>query len=186
VVKDETQLIDEALQGNERAFELLVRQHQNRLYNSVVHVVGCREEAKDVVQDAFVQAFVKLDRFQRNSTFYTWLYRIAFNAAINRRRGKRLERSVEQSREQTGGEPPDPGDAPADQLLRQERVDQVQAALAALSEDHRAVLVLREIEGCCYDTIAEILNISVGTVRSRLHRARSQMREQLRRVLQGR
>ena len=65
-------------------------------------------------------------------------------------------------------------------------VGQVQAALAALSEEHRAVLVLREIEGCCYDTIAEILNVSVGTVRSRLHRARSQIREHLRHVLQGR
>jgi RNA polymerase sigma-70 factor (ECF subfamily) len=186
VVKDETQLIDEALQGDAGAFELLVHKHQDRLYNAVVHVVGCREEAKDVVQDAFVQAFVKLDRFQRNSTFYTWLYRIAFNNAVSRRRRRRVEASVEQRREQAGGEPPDHGDSPGDRLLREERVSQVQAALAALSEEHRAVLVLREIEGCCYDTIAEILNLSVGTVRSRLHRARSQMREHLKHVLQGR
>jgi RNA polymerase sigma-70 factor (ECF subfamily) len=185
-VKDEAQFIDEARQGDAAAFERLVREHQDRLYNAVVHVVGCREEAKDVVQDAFVQAFVKLDRFHRNSSFYTWLYRIAFNAAITRRRRRRFEGSVEQHRERTGSEPLDPADTPGERLLREERVGQVQSALAALSEEYRAVLVLREIEGCCYATIAEILNISVGTVRSRLHRARSQLREHLREVLQGR
>jgi RNA polymerase sigma-70 factor (ECF subfamily) len=178
-VKDDSQLIDEALEGDTAAFGQLVQKHQDRLYNTLVHVVGCRVEAEDVVQDAFVQAFLKLRSFQRNSAFYTWLYRIAFNAAVSRRRRKRVEFSVEQGREQTGTEPLDDGEAPSERLERQERARQVRTALATLTEEHRAILVLREMEGCCYETIADVLKLPVGTVRSRLHRARLQLREQL-------
>ena len=85
-MRDDTQLIDETLQGDTVAFGLLVRKYQDRLYNTVVHVVGCREQAEDVVQDAFIQAYVKLHTFQGNSAYYTWLYRIAFNTAISHQR----------------------------------------------------------------------------------------------------
>jgi RNA polymerase sigma-70 factor (ECF subfamily) len=147
-------------------------------------VVGSREEAEDVSQEAFVQAFVKLDSFGGRSAFYTWLYRIAFNVSVSRRRRRRAEVSIDLHRERTGDEPPDSGDGPSEQLLREEQVRQVRGAIDALSEEHRAILVLREMEGCCYDTIAEILELPVGTVRSRLHRARLQLREQLREMLQ--
>jgi RNA polymerase sigma-70 factor (ECF subfamily) len=150
----------------------------------MLHVSGSREEAEDVVQEAFIQAFVKLDSFRGKSAFYTWLYRIGFNAAISRRRRKRVEVSVEQNREVTGDEPVDDGEAPGDRLLRAEQIDQVHLALGALSEEHRAILVLREMEGCCYETISEILDLPVGTVRSRLHRARLQLRDQLNDLLQ--
>lgn len=183
-MKDDSQLIDEAKGGDTAAFGQLVCKHQDRLYNTIVHVVGCRVEAEDVVQDAFVQAFLKLDSFQGNSAFYTWLYRIAFNAAVSRRRRKRVELSVEQNRELTGYEPLDNGDAPTERLEREERAGQVQAALATLTQEHRAILVLREMEGCCYETIADVLDLPVGTVRSRLHRARLQLREQLKEVLE--
>lgn len=183
-MNNDAQLIDETLEGNSEVFGQLVRKYQARLYNTLLHVVGSREEAEDVVQDAFVQAFVKLDTFQGKSAFYTWLYRIAFNLSVSRRRRKRIQISVERERETTGDEPYDAGEAPSDQLLRQERAEQVHAALASLSEEHRAILVLREMEGCCYETISEILELPVGTVRSRLHRARLQLREQLREVLQ--
>jgi len=185
VKEEDAQLIDQTLQGDSTAFGLLVRKYQNRLYNTVVHVAGCREEAEDVVQEAFVQAFVKLETFRKDSAFYTWLYRIAFNTAISRRRRKRVETSVELNRESTGDEPLDSGNAPHEQLLQEERAEQVQAALALLSEEHRAILVLREVEGCCYETISEILDLPIGTVRSRLHRARLQLREELKEVLQG-
>ncbi len=180
---DDAQLIRQSLQGDSAAFGRLVRKYQDRLFNTVVHVVGCREEAEDVVQEAFVQAFVKLETFQGHSAFYTWLYRIAFNTAISRKRRKKAEVSVEQSRELAGVEPVDVGDAPSDRLEREEKVEQVQRALGALTEEHRSILVLREMEGCCYDTIAEILDVPIGTVRSRLHRARLQLRDQL--LLQG-
>jgi RNA polymerase sigma-70 factor, ECF subfamily len=80
-VRDDAQLIEEALRGDAQSFGEWVRKYQDRLFNTVVHVAGQREEAEDVVQEAFVQAFLKLSSFQRQSAFYTWLYRIAFNVA---------------------------------------------------------------------------------------------------------
>ena len=183
--RDDARLIEYSLDGDSSAFGQLVRKYQDRLFNTIVHVVGLREEAEDVVQEAFVQAFVKLETFQGNSAFYTWLYRIAFNTAISRRRRKKVGVSLEQTREMTGSEPEDHGDAPGDRLERQERVGQVRQAMDALSEEHRSILVLREMEGCCYDTISDILELPIGTVRSRLHRARMQLREELQEVLQG-
>jgi RNA polymerase sigma-70 factor (ECF subfamily) len=180
-VVDDTQLIESALAGNSAAFGDLVRKYQDRLYNTMVHLTGSAEDAKDVVQDAFVKAYVKLESFQRSSAFYTWLYRIAFNTAMSRQRRRRETRSIE---EDCGHEPADPGSAPADRLEQEELAGQVQRALAALSEEHRTVLVLRDIDGCEYEAVAEILGIPLGTVRSRLHRARMQLRDQLKKVLQ--
>jgi RNA polymerase sigma-70 factor (ECF subfamily) len=183
-VEDDDRLIDLALAGNSAAFGDLVRKYQDRLYNTIVHVIGSTEDARDVVQDAFVQAFVKLETFQRTSAFYTWLYRIAFNAAISQKRRRRPTLSVEQQRENSGEEPIDGGEAPEEGLERQELAAQVRVALANLSEEHRAVIVLREMDGHDYDAIAGILELPVGTVRSRLHRARLQLREELKQVLQ--
>jgi len=184
-VNDDAQLIEQTLAGDRGAFGELVRKYQGRLFNTLWHVVGSREEAEDVAQEAFVQAFVKLDSFQGRSAFYTWLYRIAFNVSVSRRRRQRPEVSMEQHRQRTGEEPEAAGEGPSEQLVRAERVRLVRAAIDALHEDHRAVLVLREMEGCDYETIAEILDLPLGTVRSRLHRARLQVREQLKEVLQG-
>ena len=128
---------------------------------------------------------MKLETFQGNSAFYTWLYRIAFNTAISHRRRKKVEVSVDQSREQTGNEPIDAGDAPGDRLEREEKVGMVRRSIDALSEEHRAILVLREMDCCCYETISDILELPIGTVRSRLHRARLQLRDQLKEELQG-
>jgi RNA polymerase sigma-70 factor (ECF subfamily) len=180
---DELQLIDRCLAGDTAAFGELVCKYQDRLFNTMVHVCGSVEEARDVVQDAFVQAFVKLDTFQRASAFYTWLYRIAFNAAVSRRRKKRPTISVEAVREASGLEPPDTGEGPESRLERQERVALVQAGLAELSDEHREVLVLKEIDGYRYEEIAEMLDLPIGTVRSRLFRARMQLRDRLKEVL---
>jgi RNA polymerase sigma-70 factor (ECF subfamily) len=184
-VKDDALLIEEALDGDSAAFGQLVRKYQDRLFNALAHMVGCAEEAEDIAQEAFVQAYVKLESFRQDSAFYTWLYRIAFNTAVSRRRKRRIEMSIDQGRELLGQEPVGDGEAPEERLLREEQAQQVHAALSALNEEHRAILVLREMEGCCYESIAEILEVPVGTVRSRLHRARSQLREQLKEVLQG-
>lgn len=179
VVNEDATWISETLAGNSSAFGQLVTKYQDRLYNTLVHVVGAEDDARDVVQDALVQAFVKLDTFQGNAAFYTWLYRIAFNVAISRKRKRRVTLSVDQARELAGEEPPARDESPTANLERQERIQQVRAALAAVSEEHRTILVLREIDGCCYETIADILEIPVGTVRSRLFRARMELREQL-------
>lgn len=178
---DDPQLIESALAGNSAAFGDLVRKYQDRLYNTMVHLIGSAEDAKDVVQDAFVKAFVKLESFQRSSSFYTWLYRIAFNTAMSRQRRRRETRSID---EDCGRDPTDPAAAPGDRLEQEELAGQVRRALATLSEEHRTVLVLRDIDGCEYEAISEILEVPLGTVRSRLHRARLQLREQLKKVLQ--
>lgn len=179
------ELIDATLRGDSAAFGALVRRYQDRLLSAVVHVSGSRDEAEDVVQEAFVQAYLKLTSFAGGSSLYTWLYRIAFNTAISRRR-KRRGGALEQARDLGGSEPTDETEPAEDRLLRKERAAVVQRALAQLPDDFRTVLVLREMEGCDYDTIAQILDLPIGTVRSRLHRARLQLKIELTAVLEDR
>lgn len=178
---EDASLIERSLAGEPEAFGQLVQKYQDRLYNTLVRVCGDAEEARDVAQDAFVQAFVKLETFRGGSAFYTWLYRIAFNQAISRRRRRKPTASLDEARDAAGSEPCDDGPAPEANLDREERAAMVQTALAALSEEHRSVLVLREIDGADYESISEILDVPVGTVRSRLHRARIQLKEELER-----
>lgn len=183
VVQDDAELIFATRRGDKAAYGALVRKYQDRLFTALVHVCGGREEAEDAAQDAFVQAFLKLASFEGQSSFYTWLYRIAFNTAISRRRRQRPDVSVDRSREIAGHEPTDGREGVEEQLLRQERAAMVQQALGQLNAEHRAILVLREMEGCDYDAIAEILDLPIGTVRSRLHRARQQLKERLTAIL---
>lgn len=178
-MSDESQLIDQALQGDRAAFTRLVELNQDRLFASMRQVTGSPEEAEEVVQEAFIRAFVKLDTFQRNSQFFTWLYRIAFNSALTRKRRKRAKVSLDQYRESNGLEVSDDGDGVDEPMLRRERVQMVRRAMQTLSEDHRSILILREMQDHSYEDIAEILNISIGTVRSRLSRARGQLKSAL-------
>jgi RNA polymerase sigma-70 factor (ECF subfamily) len=174
-VTDELDLIDRSLGGDSQAFGELVCRYQDRLYSAVVHIVRCRAEAEDVVQEAFVQAYVKLKTFKHNSRFYTWLYRIAVNVSISHRRRKRVELSVEQNRDATGDEPIDVSASPSEPLELAERKQKLGRAMSQLTEEHRTIIVLRHMEEFSYEEIADILAISVGTVRSRLHRARAQL-----------
>lgn len=178
-VNDIEQLIRATLQGDSAAFGRVVQKYQDRLYNTMLHVVGDPDECLDVVQEAFVQAYLNLASFEGQSAFYTWLYRIAFNVAATHRRKKKPVQSVDAVYHESGREIPDRGPAPEIPLEQEERCRRVREAIAALNEEHRAILVLREIDGCCYETIAEILNVPIGTVRSRLHRARLMLREKL-------
>ena len=169
------------------AFGALVRKHQDRLLNSLEHVCGSRDEAEDIAQEAFVQAYLKLASYQGGSSFYTWLYRIAFNNANSRRR-QRLKRpdvsSVDRIRDATGNEPFDDHEPAEDRVLRHERALRLRQAINRLADEFRQILVLREIDENDYDTIAEILDLPVGTVRSRLHRARLQLKEELSALLE--
>lgn len=176
---DDEALIDATLGGDRAAFGTLVCRYQDRLYNTLVKLVDSREDARDLTQDAFVQAFTKLESFKRASAFYTWLYRIAFNLAMSGRRRKRPVVSIDQVRQQSGEEPTAEQAGPSEGLLTQERAAQVRHALTELQDEHRQILVLREVDGSSYEQIAEILGVPVGTVRSRLFRARMQLRERL-------
>ncbi|QEG37750.1 RNA polymerase sigma factor [Bythopirellula goksoeyrii] len=172
-----------ATQGGDRqAFGTLVERHQDRLFNTLLRVLGNAEDASEVLQDAFVQAYTKLDTFRGSSQFYTWMYRVALNLACSHRRRHRRrdeELSIDMMKANVGQEPIDNEVAPDERLLRVEQAEVIQSALLKLSDEHRQILVLREMEDCSYDTIAEILQLPVGTVRSRLFRARMQMKELL-------
>ena len=178
-MNDDAPLIAATLAGDTAAFGRLVGLYQDRLYNSLLRVLGSTEDARDVVQDAFVQAFLKLDSFRGSSAFYTWLYRIAFNLAMSHARRERKTVSLDRVKAGCGNEPIDGQPMPDHDVLRTERVAMVHAALAELTVEYRQILVLREIEGCRYEEIAEILELPVGTVRSRLFRARLQLRDLL-------
>jgi RNA polymerase sigma-70 factor, ECF subfamily len=184
-VGEEDQLIDQALQGDRDAFTRLVQLNQDRLYSSMIQVTGSPDEAEEVVQEAFIRAFIKLDTFQRNSQFFTWLYRIAFNSALTRRRRKRARVSLDHCRENNGLEVTDRGDGVDEPMLRRERVEMVRDAMDTLTDEHRSILVLREMQDHSYEDIAEILEISIGTVRSRLSRARYQLKLALEAVLRA-
>ena len=171
-MSDDAPLIAATLAGDSAAFGQLVGLYQDRLYNSLFRVVGSAEDAGDIVQDAFVQAFVKLDTFRGSSAFYTWLYRIAFNLAMSHARRGRKTTSLDGMKALVGSEPVDGQPAPEASMEQREQVEMVHAALSELSTEYRTILVLREIDGCRYDEIAEILDMPVGTVRSRLFRAR--------------
>ncbi len=175
----EERLVDLSRSGNREAFGELVRRYQDRLFNSVMQILRCRDDAEDVVQDAFVQAYINLNSFQGKSTFYTWIYRIAMNLAFSCGRKRRSLMSVERARDEIGNEPLDPQNGPSERMEREEQATQLQQALASLSEEHRTVLILRGVEGFDYETIAEVLNLNPGTVRSRIHRARTTLRERL-------
>jgi len=182
-VNDDASLIAAARSGQPAAFGQLVSRYQNRLFTTLVAVAGSMEDAREIAQDTFVQAFIKLETFRHDSAFYTWLYRIAMNLAASRRRRHRPSQSVERLREASGREPIDPTPGPSAALERQERAAQVRAALASLDPEHRTILVLREMDELSYEAIAELLEIPPGTVRSRLHRARMQLRERLKHML---
>ena len=178
-MSDDASLIAATLAGDTAAFGRLVGLYQDRLYNSLLRVLGSAEDARDIAQDAFVQAFVKLKTFRGSSAFYTWLYRIAYNLAMSHTRRQHKATSLDGVKAEWGSEPMDDQPAPDAEILRQEQAELVHAGLAALSMEYRQVLVLREIDGCRYDEIAEILELPIGTVRSRLFRARLQLRDYL-------
>jgi RNA polymerase sigma-70 factor (ECF subfamily) len=181
---DDQSLVQACRAGQTEAFGVLVQRYQNRLYPTVLRVVGSAEDAKDVLQDTFLRAFEKLDQFQGESSFYTWLYRIAVNLALSGHRRQRVRfvpRSNGQYLVRRGDDPADESaDAdPTSSLERAEREQMVEAALDQLCPDHRAVIVLKDFDGHRYEEISAVLQIPVGTVRSRLHRARCELRDRL-------
>ncbi|MBA4187506.1 MAG: RNA polymerase subunit sigma [Planctomycetaceae bacterium] len=159
----------------------MVSRYQARLYNAAVRLVDSPEDAADVVQDAFLNAYQSLHSFKGDAEFFTWLYRIAFNTAISLKRKRRAAISLDAVCPEGGIDPDDPSEyvKPGLALERSEEEQQLQEAMVRLSHEHREVLVLKDIEGMRYEDIAEILKVPIGTIRSRLHRARLELRELL-------
>ena len=175
----ERRLITLSQQGEVAAFEELVEEYQGRIYNLAFRMLGNSEDALDVCQESFLKAYKALPRFRGDSSFSTWLYRIAQNVCLDalRRRNRQITFSLDEDLEtedgmmprQFSGDLPDPEET----VVHRELQHVVDQALSALSEDHRQIIVLRDFDGCSYEEIADILDIELGTVKSRLYRARS-------------
>jgi len=175
--------------GDRQAFGELMQRYQDRVYSLAYRLIGDREEAADAAQDAFLNAYRALGSFRGESAFYTWLFRIAVNAARSRQRRMSLhatQRSLDAPGDANSQRANDPvsalravGPDPAEEAGRAERKRLVEEALARLDADQRALIVLRDLEGKNYAEIAELLDCPRGTVKSRLHRARMALRELL-------
>jgi RNA polymerase sigma-70 factor (ECF subfamily) len=182
-------VVRQVVGGDGAAFATLVERYQDRLHNTIFRLVGSAEDARDLVQDTFVKAYENLNGFQGTSSLYTWLFRIAVNTALShRRRRKWIHPSALGADDEAGAAEgwPDPSAPdPADPLMSAETESAIQRALGALDEEHRTVVVLRDIQHCDYGEIAQILGVPAGTVKSRLHRARLMLREKLEPLLRA-
>ena len=181
-------LIDQCLAGRREAFGQLVERYQHRLFHGLLHALGSAEDAQDVAQEAFINAFSKLASFKGEAAFYSWLFRIALNAAVSaKRKNRRMMASVEARREASGLEPMDgnPSNEPSHAMHVSERQRLVRQALSELSDEFRTALVLKEMDGMSYEEIAAVVEVPLGTVRSRIHRARLELRAKLTMLLRA-
>ena len=186
---DDIALATEAKQGDKGAFTELVNRYAQRVFRVARHITKNDQDAEDVLQDAFLKAYSRLGQFEGNAKFYTWIVRVAVNEALMRmRRGKnRVTVSLDQELETSDGaiqrELPAETESPEESLSRTELRESLTQAIDSLSEIYRPVFVLRDVEGLSTEETAEMLNLSLPAVKSRLLRARLQLRQKLRRFL---
>lgn len=179
---NETELIQKAARGDQDAFAQLLELHQNKVYGLTLRLVGSPEDAMELTQETFFNAWRGLPNFHADSKFSTWLYRLATNAAIDFLRREKRRRNLSTIPLSTDDDPdrvldiPDQRFTPQSQLERQELQEAVHRGLGQLSDEHRQVLVLRELNGLSYTEIAQVLGLEEGTVKSRIFRARLALR----------
>jgi RNA polymerase sigma-70 factor (ECF subfamily) len=185
---DDRALVERCQRGELEAFETLVGLYRDRVYAHAFAMLRNEQDATDLSQEAFVKAWRAIRGFKNNSSFYTWIYRITTNLAIDfvRKRDRRptvpLEEAVDPDADVDVEVAPSSQTSPTDEAQRTELRQQIEAALAELSPDHRAVIQLREFEGLEYVEIAKAVGCSLGTVMSRLHYARKHMQKLLKDV----
>ncbi|MBF6568394.1 MAG: sigma-70 family RNA polymerase sigma factor [Candidatus Binataceae bacterium] len=174
---DETELLQRARQGDQEAFGALVERYQRRVVGVAQAVVHNQDDAIELAQETFVRAYENLAKFESRSSFSTWLYRIAANLAIDfrRREGRHLVLRGEDAENEFQRLPSPRGDS-FQETARGELNRRINGALGELTPEHRAVILLREVEGLSYDEISDVLDVPRGTVMSRLHYARGRLR----------
>lgn len=176
-------LVERAKRGDVEAFEQLISQHQKTVYNIAYRLTGNHEDASDVAQEAFIRAYSSLAEFRGDSSFATWLYRIVNNACLDELRKRKRQRVtyIDESVTMDDGEMSrqlaDTADGPEQALERVEIQRAVQDSIKSLDDEYRVVLVMRDIQGYSYNEIADALGINLGTVKSRLNRARHALKE---------
>ena len=187
----DTQLVERSQRGELAAFDLLVTRYRGRIYGMLYNMVHNDADAWDLAQDVFVKAWKALPRFEGNSAFFTWLYRIAHNVALDWLRARKIQGAVEfddaiaRNVEPGSLTTPKGEGQPDDRMAQSELGVRIHAALAELSPEHRAVILLREIEGRTYEEIAEVAGCSLGTVMSRLFYGRKRLQSLLQDVYQS-
>jgi RNA polymerase sigma-70 factor (ECF subfamily) len=174
-------LVQATLRGELRAFDTLVGRHRDVVFRVVARIVRSDDEADDVTQDTFLRAFHRLERYRGEGPFRTWLLRIAHNTAVTHvtQTGRRATQPLHRPEDDVVAAVAQ--GTPAEQLERSERLSRLDTKIKGLSRGHRAVLVLRDIEGLSYDEIARVTETPIGTVKARLHRAREEFIDVLRR-----
>jgi len=181
----DTELVAKAQQGDVAAFDELVERYYGKIYGLTYNMTSNREDAEDLVQEIFLKAFAALPRFRGKSSFYTWIYRIAINKTINYRKKRNSKRALSLDQFDQEIKTDDLYHAlttkgsPLRNLSLTELQKKLNEALNSLSEKHRAVVVLHDMQGIPHETIAKMVGASVGTVRSRLFYARQQMQNEL-------
>ena len=187
---EDSRLVERIQAGDTGAYRQLVEKYQARIYSMIAGMVRDREEAHDLTQDAFVKAFKNLDRFRLESSFYTWLYRIAKNLTIDwlrkqkRRRAEEFDEGL--AARESGGTISDSHlkESPGKELERSRLKDRIFDAMETLSPEHRQIILLREVEGFSYQEISEVMDIPEGTVMSRLFYARRKLQGLLRKDME--
>jgi RNA polymerase sigma-70 factor (ECF subfamily) len=177
----DAQLVDRLRRGDRRAFEELVIAHQHRVFGVALRMLGSRAEAEEAAQEVFLRAHQAIAGFRGDAKLSTWLYAITSRLCLNRLASG--ERRLLREGEETLARLPSGHASPADELERSERDAALHRAIAELSDERRMVIVLRDLEGLPYEEIAAALDLELGTVRSRLHRARMDLKEKLERFL---
>ncbi|MGN0134200.1 MAG: sigma-70 family RNA polymerase sigma factor [Anaerotignum sp.] len=181
----EKELIAKAKQGDMLAFEELILRHEKIVYNVALRMMNHSEDAKDISQEVFLKAYKNMKNFDERSMFSTWLYRITTNTCIDemrKRKGKQsysLEEELENEEGSMQRQIADEGETPEESLLREERKSELLQALDTLSEEHKAAVILRDIRGLSYEEVAEIVDLPMGTVKSRISRARNQLKNEI-------
>ena len=189
--QDESELVTELQAGSETAFDWLVTHYHGPVYNLILGMVGDSADAADAAQEVFLKAFKGIRHFRQGSSLKTWLYRIAIREALNSRRwfkrhlGKNVSIDAEPEEGHAAIEVEDLSATPFDQLAAQEIQSAVQGALQEVPEVFRSAVILRDLEGLSYEEVAEVLEVSVGTVKSRILRGRRALKEILQPLLGG-
>lgn len=181
---EEKRIIKKAVAGSAEAFEQLVLQYQNPIYNLCLRITGNPEDAADMTQESFLKAWRNLESFHFEAAFSTWLYRLASNTCLDFLRSAKRRRELSLTVEDESGESqlldlPDPAPTPEASLLTNEENARLGAAMEQLDPEQRRILTLRVVNDLSYTEIAAVLNIKEGTVKSRLARARESLRKKL-------